>query len=264
MEVSISTGAFYKIGYLEILDIIAETSCKNIEIFLNQAFRDVPLNNIEREISKRDLNVMSIHVPLGPLVKANEDERYWINKSISLAKVLGAKVVVTHDVSDFSVEGKIESLDAQHKRNLIDLNHGDVMVTTENVTQLPAKSFVQDSKALYDFISKNNISLTFDVTHWGSTNMPLIDGYRLFKEHIKNIHISDNMDGVEHKIFGTGNLDLKQFINKLVEDKYACPLTIELDLDNETRNDVKNREQAILALEKSVQFIKNLENNFFG
>lgn len=96
---------------------------------------------------------------MGPLIKVNEDERYWINKSISLAKVLGSKIVVTHDVADFSIEGIVESLDVQHKRNLIDLNYGDIMVTTENITQLPVKSFVQDSKALHDFVSKNNINI---------------------------------------------------------------------------------------------------------
>lgn len=54
-------------------------------------------------------------------------------------------------------------------------------------------------------------------------------------------------------------MSLKQFIKKLKEDKYTCPLTIELDIDNETRNDVKNKEEAMLSLEKSVQFIKGCE-----
>lgn len=64
MNLSVSTGLYYTKNHIEILDMIKETSCKNIELFLNQAFIDVPINELHKEIEKRDLRVLSIHTPL--------------------------------------------------------------------------------------------------------------------------------------------------------------------------------------------------------
>lgn len=50
MEILISTGLYYTKGDKEILDIIEKTTCKNIELFLNQAFIDINTKELKEEI----------------------------------------------------------------------------------------------------------------------------------------------------------------------------------------------------------------------
>jgi len=98
--------------------------------------------------------------------------------------------------------------------------------------------------------------------YWDNAEMPLTERYALFKKHIKNIHISDrSADGVEHKILGTGDLPIKEFVKTLKKDGYKYPLTIELDLDDKNRNNIETKEQAIEALNKSLEIIRLAQDN---
>ena len=255
MNISVSTGAFYKYNYKEILDIIAQTTCDNIELCLNNAIVDVPLGEIIKEIEKRNLNVCSIHTPFEFLWKPGEDERLWINKSIDLARELDAKIITTHITFKDT-----ENLEEQHKKNLIEFSNHDIMICTENMPAVMAdsatmNSFLCHSSQLLEFLNEFNIPLTFDTTHWASYNKPVTDGYNLFKDYIRNIHLSDYLNGVEHKILGTGSLPVKEFIQVLQEDNYKYLLTIELDLEDKTRNPVENKTQAIDAINDSLQII---------
>lgn len=268
MKISISTGAFYKYDYVEILDIISQTTCKNIEIMLNQSFYSVPFCDIKREVEKRELNVLSIHTPIDPLIKKGETEKQHIEKCLELARLLGAELVMTHHVLDMShidlskpfIGQDLKAckpLNDEHKKNLIHYKNSDITVVTENLPKLPIPSLLDNTSMLYEFISANNINVTFDVTHWASKNKDIIAGYSLFKDYIRNIHISDNLDGVEHVALGAGNIDLCSFIKTLKDDEYSYPLTIELDLDTKNRNNISTKEQALMCLKNSVNYIQN-------
>lgn len=81
MELSISTGLYYTKPYKEILDIVAASGCKNIELFLNQAVIAVPTDELEAELKARGLRVTSIHLPLTFIAyDRNESESHWIEK----------------------------------------------------------------------------------------------------------------------------------------------------------------------------------------
>lgn len=257
MEISVSTGLYYKKNYEEILDIIASTSCKNIELFLNQAFIDVPILELEKEISKRNLNVLSIHTPLEFIsFTRKESEEYWINKSIEIAKLLGSKVIVSHMVYGKYFDDKIKDLDEIHKQNMLHYNKNkNIYITTENLPCFIESCFLANLDKLFEFIDANKINLTFDTTHCAFGDFPIIDTFNKFKRFIKNIHLSDFGDGIEHKILGAGNLPLKDFIVNLKNESYEGLLTLELDFDNKKRNNIENNEQAILAIEKSLEFI---------
>lgn len=108
---------------------------------------------------------------------------------------------------------------------------------------------------LYEFISKNNINLTFDTTHCAFSGDSILEAFKRFKKYIKNIHLSDFDNGVEHKILGEGSLPLKDFIVQLKEEDYDGIITLELDFDNKKRNNILDNKQAILAIQKSLDFI---------
>ncbi|MDR1687899.1 MAG: sugar phosphate isomerase/epimerase [Clostridiales bacterium] len=257
--VTISTGAFYKYNYKEIFEIVSQTNCRDIELCLNNTFVDVSFAEIIKEIEKRNLTVHSIHTPFEFLWKPNEDERFWIDRSTELAKELGAKIITTHITFK---DG--DSLEEQHKRNLIELRDNDITVCTENMPAVWANSdmdsFLCHPSKLLEFLNEFGISVTFDTTHWASTGKPLLYGYEMFKKHIKNIHISDYSDGIEHKTLGTGNLPIAEFVQTLNKDGYTNPLTIELDLEDKRRNPIETKTQAIDALNTSLQEVYKIHN----
>ena len=264
MIISVSTGAFYKYSYKEILDIVSQTNCSNIELCLNNTIVDVPFSEIIKEIEKKNLTVCSIHTPFEFLWKPGEDEKIWINKSVDLAEALGAKVITTHITFKDT-----ESLEEQHKKNLIEFRSHDITVCTENMPSVMANSptmdsFLCHSSELLKFLNEFGISLTFDTTHWAGYGKSVIDGYNLFKDYIRNIHLSDYLNGFEHKILGTGDLPVKEFIQAVLEDNYKYLLTIELDLEDKKRNPVENKIQAVDALNSSLQVIYDSLKNCSG
>lgn len=259
MRISVSTGLYYTKDYREILDIISSTSCNNIELFLNQAFIDIDINELKNEISKRNLNVLSIHTPLEFIAfPRKESENYWINKSIEIAKVFSSKVIVSHMVLGEYFDNTISDLDELHIQNMICFSEAkDIYITSENLPHFKNGSFLGRFEELYKFVSDNNINLTFDTTHCAFNNAPILESFKTFKNFIKNIHLSDFDNGVEHKVLGEGTLPLKDFIVQLKKENYDGIITIELDFDNKKRNNILSNEEAILAIQKSIDFIND-------
>jgi sugar phosphate isomerase/epimerase len=259
MEISVSTGLYYKKGYKDILDIIGSTTCKNIELCLNQAFMDVDISELEKEVSKRNLNILSIHTPLEFIAfERKESEYYWINKSIEISKTFGSRIVVSHMVYGEYFDDKIEGLDELHRQNMIDYSETkDIIVTTENLPYINKGTFLGKFDQLFKFINDNNIYLTFDTTHCAFNGVSILETFKEFKKFIKNIHLSDFDNGIEHKVLGEGSLPLKDFIVQLKKENYEGIVTIELDFDNKKRNNILNNEQAISAIQRSIDFIKN-------
>lgn len=257
MKISVSTGLYYKKNYKEILDIISNTSCNNIELFLNQAFVDIPTLELEKEISKRNLNVISIHTPLEFICfKRKESEEYWINKSLEMSKAFASKLIVSHMVYGDYFDDQIKSLDELHKETILHYKDvKDIFITTENLPSFGNGSFLSEFDKLYSFINANVLSLTFDTTHCASKNCSIIETFIEFKNFIKNIHLSDFLNGIEHKTLGAGNLPLKDFLITLKDETYNGLLTLELDFDNKQRNNIENNRQAVSEIEKSLQFI---------
>lgn len=260
MIISISTGAFYKRSIISILDIISKTTCKNIELCLNQATIDEDFDSIVNEASIRNLSIKSLHTPFDFLVyQRNETEEQWIKKCIQFAKTADIRIVVSHMIETYPM-GEVQNCDVLHKENIIKFGNIDnILVTTENMPPLQLRSFLNDNMELLDFLRLNKRFLTFDTTHMAASGYSLTDSYLLLKNFIVNIHLSDFHNGVEHKILGTGSLDLPAFLGLLYKDRYQNLITIEMDFENAERNDVKTDEQAVAGLQQSI----NVINEYF-
>lgn len=255
MKVSVSTGLYYKKSYKEILDIIASTSCSNVELFLNQAFIDVDVQELKHELGKRNLKVVSIHSPLEFIVfPKGEDESYWINRCIEMSIVLGAEVIVSHMVFN---KGNQNECDNLHKKNMLKFSQNkSAVITTENMPNVEDGSSFGRLDVLYNFVSKNNLNFTFDTTHCAFDGTSIIEAYKKFKPFIRNIHLSDFENGIEHKVIGDGILPLGDFCKMLKDDGYGGCLTIELDFENKKRNDIADNKSAILAIQKCIDFVE--------
>lgn len=261
MDISISTGLYYKKDFIEILDIINETGCKNIELFLNQSFVDVPVNELEKEVTKRNMNVLSIHTPLEFIAfSKGETEDYWIGKCIEMSRILGSHIVNTHMVyADYSNIVRSE-LDDIHKDNILKYRGlKDILVTTENLPAHPNGGMLGKHDELLEFVKNNDVGITFDTTHCAYSGLSIIDEFKKFGESVKNIHLSDFSDGIEHKILGDGQLPVKEFMSVLKTINYQGLLTIELDFENKKRNDIQNTDQAVEGLAKCLDIVRSIK-----
>lgn len=258
MTISISTGFSYTKSYIEILDIIAATGCKHIELFMNQSFIQVPIDEIVEAVEARHLQVISIHTPIFFVREARgESEAYWIEKCIAYADRLGADIIISHSVLTGQGDD-IKNVDDVYKLNFKRYGHGEAYtLCTENMPKLPVHSFISNKKAFKAFVSEYQYAMTFDTTHWSSFGYDIIEGYKEMKPHIKNIHLSDFQDGREHLALGKGNEPIKAFLQYLVLDGYEGPITLELDFDNKERQYIQDYDEAVHVLKRCITFIQD-------
>ena len=245
-------------SHTDVLDVLQRADCRYIELFMNQSFIDLPIATMEKEISRRNLEVLSIHLPLAPFAyERNESEEFWINRGLKYLDVLGANMLVTHfhhlrnDSKANNDESHLELL-----RRHTPLTSR--IICTENLPVHLPESLLHDMDGLARFLKENSCHVTFDTTHCATMGGDLIQDFRKLKDHVRNIHLSDFSAGVEHLVLGTGDLPLKDFIEELVVQGYKHPLTLEYDFENRSRNRIDNYDQAIEAIRGSMDFVKSV------
>lgn len=254
MKVSVSTGLYYTKPYDEILDIIAEAGGQYIELFMNQAFLDVPLEAIKKAVDQRGLKVLSIHLPLTFLAhQRDESEDYWMAKCIEYAEVLGAKVLVSHffykkDGSGNNDQNHFETIEKYTKLS-------NKHICTENFPKEGLETILRDNQALVLRLEGFRGCMTYDTTHAASTGVDIVEQYHVFKPYIRNIHLSDFKDGNEHIVLGGGDLPIRKLVKALKTDDYPHPLTLEFDFENPKRNQVSDNKTAVRMLKDSIQYI---------
>lgn len=258
MKISLSTGLYYNKNYKDILKLISRTKFRSIELFLNQAFIDVPLSEIEKSVSEYNLHVSSIHTPPEFLTfPKKQSERYWIDKAEKMAQNLGAEVINSHMVVGKYFENTDKTLNEIHKENIINMkNNKNITVTTENLPFYAYGAFSSDIDDFKEFVLKNEVPVTLDITHRAANNADIIKNFKSIEKYIKNIHLSDYSENSEHKMLGEGRLDIKGFLKYLKECHYHGLLTVEYDFEDKNRNNIQNDEEAVLKINQTYEMIK--------
>jgi sugar phosphate isomerase/epimerase len=105
-------------------------------------------------------------------------------------------------------------------------------------------------------IRATGFGMVFDTTHWGSFDRDLVKGYAPFAEYVKNIHISDFLDGVEHIVPGDGELNLDGFLEWLVASGFDGQLTLELDYTTRGRNEGRDESGVLKDLVKAREWME--------
>ena len=257
MEVAISTGLLYKRSAEEILDLIAEAGCRNVEICLNQSFMNLSSKQLNRLLEERCLKATSIHLPFAFLMaETGMSEGQWIEKCLKMAEDLGASLLVSH--APYKVEnGERVCNEVSHKEVISHYNHvSSIEVTTENLPPIGFGFIGERYDELLSYLEDSNADLTYDVTHSGACGRDVIEDFLMFEPHVKNIHLSDFANGNEHKILGAGDLPLDVFLKLLKERDYKGLLTIELDYENKDRNAIESDVSAIRGLKDSLDFVQ--------
>lgn len=256
MNISLSTGLYYKKPFTEILDIIHKSGWKAIELFLNQSSMNIPCNVIKEEIDNRDLKVQSIHAPIRLFTPGVGTEEDFIDQCIEIAGLLDAHYIVTHDIFERDDDGNIYYDDTKHCKAMAAFRGSTKVIMTENMPVIvSAGCRMHDIEYMRDFIAQNGYKITYDVGHAGTCDFDIIKGYEILKPYIRNIHLNDCKDGIEHRILGQGNLPIKELLMTLKADGYKYPLTVEYDFDNKKRNDIKSDEDAIEKLKYTLDYL---------
>lgn len=259
MNISVSTGLYYKKAFTDILDIIKNSGWNDIELFLNQSSMNIPHHIIKDEVKKRDLKVHSIHAPIRLFTEVNRTEEDFINQCIELSDLFNAQYIVTHDIFERDCNGKIYYDDRKHIKVMAAFKSSEKIILTENMPHSVSSGCrMHDIEHMRDFAASNGYRITYDVGHAATCNYDIIKGYEMLKPYIRNIHLNDCKDGIEHRILGQGTLPIKDFLYKLKEDRYQHLLTVEYDFDNKQRNDIKSDEEAVDALKYTLNYLNNI------
>jgi sugar phosphate isomerase/epimerase len=207
---------------------------------------------IKKLSEKHQVPILSIHCPL------ITTSYFWplkrgVEKTLDYASFLGASLVVIHPpyMKGYLYSGGRKLVDYLTEKQK---EYPEIKITIENFEE-DKKGTNRSLESLNDLLEKYKIGLTLDTTHIGFTNYDLFYAYKLFKDKIKNIHLSNQEKFAEHLPPYQGRLPLAQFLKKLKEDNYQENITIEL-----LYAPWVSAEKVKSDLGKSINFIKRALN----
>ncbi|MBD3182687.1 TIM barrel protein [Candidatus Poribacteria bacterium] len=268
MEITISTGCLYKYPLEDFFHVAQQADFDGVELLISSNNCNIPLDYIRALSKEFHMPILSLH---SPFVLCKGWGGFWekIERSFNMAVELSIPLVNFHPPTGLFPRHRLTYELAQNLKQYSRMSEkSDIIITIENlptVTKLRKfyvnRLFPRLSNNMYqilDFAENNNINITFDTTHVGTTGINLIDAYLFFKNRISNIHISDYADGIQHMLPGKGKLPLKTFLSRISNDGYKGLLTLETSPDSMEH---ENKEQAIQNAAESLDFIRKALKN---
>jgi len=271
--IALSTGSLYTYGIARVFELAAEAGFDAIELLVDQRWDGRQPAYIRRLCQDSGLPVVTIHSPFVPHLPGwPHDPLNRLKESASLARQVGAKVVVTHLPLRMKA-AKLEFFGLQSgpwllplfvpcQRDYRDFLLSDlaefevaeeVLIGVEN---MPAKLFLGRRVDIHQL---NNIEtlaslphLTLDTTHIGTWGLDLLDTYETLKERIVHVHLS-NFNGAEHQMPDNGHLPLAELLQRLAGNGFQGAVTVEL---NPTVLEAEDEVQVRAHLSRSVAFCK--------
>jgi sugar phosphate isomerase/epimerase len=196
---------------------------------------------VRRLIREYDLPVLSIHPPILPYPGHRRPARI-LPRLVELAEETGCPLVVLHPPKTTSMDTAIGSEFVEGLARWS--THETVAVSLENpaITPPSDRSYVLGNLTdLRRFADEWDLPLTFDTSHAGTSSHGVLDGYRLVRDRLVNVHFSDLVPRpklpalaalqtflVHHQQPGEGTLPLLAFLRELLTSGYAGPITVEV------------------------------------
>ena len=251
------------------MQIAKNAGFDGIELLISRANCDLKIQHIRELSDKYDVPVLSFH---SPFMICNGWGGFWnrIRLSLIMTMKLGIPLMNFHPpvghIPRHRLNDELSEYVEFYKGMIKD---SDIILTIEN---LPTRRslgtmlinryfplFINNMYQIADFAAKSDIHVTFDTTHVGTTGVNLLQAYSVFKDRIANIHLSDHYGRSQHLLPGTGNLPLKQLLNKVADDGYNGIVTLETCPE---AMEYKDRSKAAQNAEAALKYIKDaLQNN---
>jgi hypothetical protein len=119
------------------------------------------------------------------------------------------------------------------------------------------RRMMNNMRQIVKFAEDNDIYVTFDTTHIGTTGLDLLAAYDVFKDRIANIHLSDYDGRLQHLLPGTGYLPLERLLDQAKRDGYNGTITLETCPAAMEHTD---KAKAARNAETGLKYIKNALN----
>jgi sugar phosphate isomerase/epimerase len=249
--IALSTGSLYTYGISRVFALANHAGFDGVEVLVDHRWdsRDPAyLGHLSKEYKQP---VLAVHSPFVPSVAGWPDDQYGrLLRSIELAKVLGAPVVVTH--LPYRIAGVIADFFGLRTRRFLlpvpwpqrgryyellkDANQLRELEARENiiiaVENMPCQRLGRVRINIYWFNDPQILglfpNLTLDTTHLGTWGFDPLEIYTRLREKIAHVHLS-NFDGREHRLPQDGDLQLGELLDQIAQDGYQGTVTVEVD-----------------------------------
>ncbi len=237
MDIILSTGSLYEYPLPEIFHIAKATGFDGIELLIARSNCDVGTHLIKELSDKCDIPILSLH---SPFMICDGWGDFWdrIWRSLLMAMELSIPLVNFHPPSGFFPRHHLSDELSKHVQTYREmLEDSGIILTIENLPTIAVfrrlfinrflPRTVNNMHRIAEFVEDNDIQITFDTTHIGTTGVDLLEAYDVFKDRIANVHLSD-YDGIwQHLLPGTGYLPLEELLNRIKDDGYNGVITLE-------------------------------------
>ncbi len=262
MYVALSTGSLYKYSLDEVFQIASIAGFDGIELLIEKRNYNIGLNEIQDLSNKYGIPILNLHSPFMFLDGWGE---LWdsIWKSMLMAIELSIPLLNFHPPVGIFPRHRLTENFSLHIRSCKEYSKGSNMtLTIENLPTLRvfrqlrinrlSPRLVNNMYDLVEFSIANEIQITFDTTHVGTTGVPLLEAYSAFKSRIANIHLSDFDGESQHLLPGKGYLPLKDLLSQVKQDGYNGIITLETHPE---AMEYENKSKALRNAERSLKYI---------
>lgn len=246
-----STGGFWMWELERTFGTIAQAGFKHVELMVTRDPRTQTPEIPRRLAAKEGLTITAIHAPMLVITR-----RVWgpnfkpiIERSVDLAKSIGAEVVVIHP--PFLWELRYQAwLISELDRYTSDQG---VSIAVENMFRLwLGESAVRGHRWVSPSDLERFTQVTLDTSHCGVDNYDILEALDRVGNHLSHVHLSDSYQDHRdnHAIPGEGELPLRPFIERLKEVGFKGAVSLELDM----REVIERPEGAVETLTRARDF----------
>ena len=235
-QIILSSGSLYSYGLNRFFELAKKAGFDEIEICPDSRFDTQDPGYIKKLSRGYSIKVVSLHYMM-EFFGVWGDYKERIDKSIDLAKKLGAKFLVVHSW-EYSDKVYVDWIIKNQSK--ISAKAAPVKIVFENSTKsyLPEdpKKLMSDNFKAENMMQFENVLM--DTSHVATTKLDIVDFYNKLKDKIKYIHFSDSdyklrddrPNSIEdrHLAPGKGKLPLKEFLRNLKKSDYKGIISIEL------------------------------------
>lgn len=226
-----STGSFWMWELERTLGTIAEAGFNAVELMVTRDPRtqnpEIPARLAQRE----GLSITAVHAPMLVLTRNvwGPNFRKIIDRSVDMARSLGAEVVVIHPPYLWELRFQTWLLNDLDRFTA----EAGVAVAVENMFRLwigdrPIRGHRWVSPSDLDRFNQ----ITLDTSHCGVDEFDILEALDLIGDRTVHVHLSDSLldHRDRHALPGKGVLPLDRFVQRLPEVGFRGALSLELDM----------------------------------
>jgi len=259
MNISISTGTFYRVPFRKTLELIKSAGFEYIEILqywkggdsweMAQHLKGIKPKDVFRMVSDSGLRISSLHDG-GGVIENGAESVVARNTYEYLECGVDIPCLIFHtphtqnqNTGDAQWWNAFQSVAA----NDLSALKGKTIICVENMAEYDGFTVpLLDPNDLLDFASKSHIFVNIDTSHYAQCGTDMIEAARILRSRTRAVHLSDSTNGRFHVFVGEGTLDLKGFMSNL-DKSILHAVTLECDIEYFENDEAKTIERLMQA-----------------